>query len=235
MNLIVSLGREHLARVLKTAELSWQGYVDLLLKVQESSDKASRGWSCPVNFSPAYRDSENFQFRYALTFDYDHVTPDDVKRIREAFAPLQHLAYTTWSHTEAKPRWRYVFPLSRPATYDEFQAVSRKVASWAGIELAARESHVPAQCMFLPTVRPGEKLQSIQNSGKILDVDEVLAEYLDWTEMRLWPRRDSADTFSGAGMATDPTTKPGIVGAFCRAYTVEEAIVKFRLPYEKVR
>jgi hypothetical protein len=89
--------------------------------------------------------------------------------------------------------------------------------------------------MFLPTVRPGETLQSIQNPGKILDVDEVLAEYLDWTEMRLWPRRDSADTFSGVGVGVDPRTKSGIVGAFCRAYTVEEAIVKFNLPYEKVR
>ncbi len=92
MNLIVSLGREHLARVLKTASLSWQEYVDLLLKCTESNDKASRGWSCPVKFTPAYRDSENFQFRYALTFDYDHVTPDDVRRIREAFVSLQHLA-----------------------------------------------------------------------------------------------------------------------------------------------
>ena len=235
MNLIVSLGREHLARVLKTAELSWQGYVDLLLKVQESNDKASRGWSCPVKFTPAYRDSENFQHRYALTLDYDHVTASDMMQIHEAFVSLQHLAYTTWSHTAAKPRWRYVIPLSRPATYDEFQAVSRKVAARAGIELAARESHVPAQCMFLPTTRPGETLQSIQNPGKILDVDAVLAEYENWTDKTQWPRRDSADTFSGAGMATDPTTKPGIVGAFCRAYTVEEAIVKFRLPYEKVR
>ena len=235
MNLIVSLGREHLARVLKTAELSWQGYVDLLLKVQESSDKASRGWSCPVKFSPAYRDSENFQFRYALTFDYDHVTEAQIRHVFDTYVGLMFCAYTTWSHSPDKPRWRVVLPLSRPASYDEFQAVSRKVASWAGIELAARESHVPAQMMFLPTVRPGEKLQSIQNPGKILDVDAVLAEYENWTDKTQWPRRDEADGFSGAGLSVDPTTKPGIVGAFCRAYTVEEAIVKFRLPYEKVR
>lgn len=231
MKLIVSLGREHLARVLKTAELSWQGYVDLLLKVQESNDKASRGWSCPVEFSPAYRDSENFQHRYALTLDYDHVTASDMLHIREVYAPLQHLAYTTWSHTEAKPRWRYVIPLSRPATYDEFQAISRRVAARAGIELAARESHVPAQCMFLPTIRPGETLQSIQNPGKILDVDEVLAEYENWTDKTQWPHRAEADGVQEHGLAVDPTTKPGIVGAFCRAYSVPAAIARFRLPY----
>jgi hypothetical protein len=33
------------------------------------------------------------------------------------------------------------------------------------------------------------------------------------------------------GLAVDPTTKPGIVGAFCRAYSIPEAIARFRLPY----
>lgn len=235
MKLVVSLGREHPARVVKTAELAWPDYVDLLLKVQESDDKASRGWSCPAKFSPAYRDSENFQFRYALTFDYDRITDADLERIRDAYVAVEHLAYTTWSHTEAAPRWRYVFPLTRPVTYDEFQAISRKVAARAGIGLAARESHVPAQIMYLPTVRPGTRLSVTQNPGAWLEPDAILAEYADWTDKTQWPRRDESDRFSSAEVAADPTTKPGIVGAFCRAYTVEEAIVRFGLPYEKVR
>lgn len=231
MKLIVSLGREHPARIVKTAELEWPKYVDLLLKVQESNDKASRGWSCPAQFSPAYRDSENFRFRYALTFDYDRVTAADLERIQLAYAGVEHLAYTTWSHTEEAPRWRYVFPLSRPVTYDEFQAISRRVAARAGIGLAARESHVPAQMMYLPTVRPGTRLLVAKNPGPWIDPDAVLAEYDDWTDKTQWPRRDDTDRFSGAEMAVDPTTKPGIVGAFCRTYSVPEAIAKFRLPY----
>jgi hypothetical protein len=152
-------------------------------------------------------------------------------RIREEFVSVQHLAYTTWSHTEAKPRWRYVFPLSRPVTYDEFQAVSRQVASWAGIELAARESHVPAQMMYLPTTRPGQTLQSIDTPAERLDVDVVLAKYDNWTDKTQWPRRREADGVSEQGVAVDPTTKAGIVGAFCRAYSIPDAIAKFRLPY----
>lgn len=235
MKLIVSLGRGHLARILKTAEMSWPAYVDLLLKAPESSDKASRGWSCPVKFTPAYRDSENFQHRYALTFDYDHVTEANLETVREVYGSTCHLAYTTWSHTEDKPRWRYVIPLSRPATYDEFQAVSRKTASRAGIELAARESHVPAQCMFLPTVRPGETLQTTVNPGEVLDVDAVLAEYENWIDKAQWPHRAEADGVHERGLSVDPRTKAGIVGAFCRAYTVEQAIEKFNLPYDRVR
>lgn len=231
MKLVVSFGKDHPARVLKTQELTWDEYVDLLVRAPEATDKAARGWSCPVKFSPAYRDSENFQHRYALTFDYDHVTEANLEAIREAYFEVCHLAYTTWSHTEAKPRWRYVFPLSRPVTYDEFQAVSRAVAAWAGIELAARESHVPAQMMYLPTTRPGQQLRWERHPGEVLCVDSVLDGYDNWTDKTQWPRRLEADGVSEQGTAVDPRTKPGVVGAFCRAYTVPEAIAKFRLPY----
>lgn len=233
MKLTVALGKEHPARIVKQAELTWDEYVRLLSTAPESDDKASRGWSCPARFSPVYRDSENLQARYALTLDYDHVTDAGIARVFEILKDRVYFAYTTWSHTPEKPRWRVVVPFNRPATYDEFQAVSRQVAAKAGIELAARESHVPAQMMFLPTVRPGEKMLSRLNGGEIprLDVDAVLAEYADWTDKTSWPRRADADGVHEHGESIDPRTKPGVIGAFCRAYSVPEAIAHFRLPY----
>lgn len=231
-SLTVSFGGSHPAIVTSTREMSWQDYVNYLVKVvPETDDKASRGWSCPVRFSPPYRDSENFVERYALTFDYDHITPADLEEIRTAYAGFAHLEYTTWSHTEEAPRWRFVFPLARPVTYDEFQAISRKVADYAGIELAARESHTPAQMMFLPTVRPGATIERLLVKGPWVDPDAVLAEYENWTDRTSWPHRREGDGVGLANLSVDPREKPGMIGAFCRAYTVPDAIVKFDLPY----
>jgi len=235
MPLIVSYGSpDNLAKIVQVKTLTWDQYRAELSTPVVGTDKAAGGWSIPASFSPAYRDSENCVARYALTFDYDKVTPEDTTLIFKAYEDYEYLAYQTFSHSPDKPRWRFVFPLSRPVTFDEFQAVSRKVASWAGIELAARESHVPAQMMFLPVVKSDRGLGSVHNTGTVLNVEDVLASYMTWTDRSEWPHRKDADVLSGADVAVDPTTKPGIVGDFCRAYTISAAIEKFKLPYEHV-
>lgn len=240
MKLVVSIGGTHPATVVETREMSWDEYVVFLQGMEPvfTNDKASRGWSCPAKFSPAYRDSENFIARYALTFDYDRVTPEDLKTIFRAYKGYVFCAYKTWSHTDENPRFRFIFPLSRGVTYDEFQAISRKVASKAGIELAARESHVPAQMMFLPTFKPGTNEQGRQffeGVGRVIDADKVLATYKNWTDRKEWPHRKEGDGVHNEGEGTDPTEKPGLIGAWCRAYSIEDVIEKFNLPYEKVR
>ena len=224
-----------MARITTTRQQTWQEYVAVLTKPHVGPDKAQRGWSVPAKFSPAYRHGDNFVARYALTFDYDHVTLSDLSAIHEAYKGLTYLAYTTHSHTWDKPRWRFVFPLSRPASHDEFQAVSRAVADYAGIELTAGESHKASQMMFLPVVKAADQFDVVRGEGDRVDVDAVLASYKDWTDRSSWPRRRDGDSVHEDGESVDPRAKAGIVGDFCRAYTCEEAIVAFDLPYEKVR
>ena len=224
-----------MARITVTKQQTWPEYMRVLSNPQVGADKASRGWSVPAKFSPAYRHGDNFVARYALTFDYDHVTPADMATLTEAYSTFEHLAYTTHSHTAEKPRWRYVFPLSRPASHDEFQAVSRAVAAYAGIELIAAESFKPSQMMFLPVVKAADQFRVVHNRGMLVDVDAVLGDYDDWTDRTQWPRRREGDGVHEGDESVDPTKKPGIVGDFCRAYRISEAIEAFGLPYAKVR
>jgi predicted P-loop ATPase len=65
--------------------------------------------------------------------------------------------------------------------------------------------------------------------GDILDPDMILAEYEDWTDMSSWPV-SNGKKFSGkeeVSKAQDPYKKSGFLGAFCRAYPMEEAIGTF--------
>ncbi|HZT03737.1 MAG TPA: AAA family ATPase, partial [Steroidobacteraceae bacterium] len=231
--LIVGFGRGSLAEISRSEAMSWSDLVDLLTTPPpETDDKSARGWFIPADFEEDYRDSENFKHRYALTLDYDHISRDDLAVIKATYDSYAHVLYTTWSHSGDRPRVRVVMPLSRPAQIDEFCAVSRKVAAMAGIELASRESHVPAQMMFLPTIKPGARFSSRKNThGAWVDVDAVLATYENWTDRTSWPHRAEGDGTHKGDVQTPPSEKPGIVGAFCRAFDIPTAIQRFDLPY----
>ena len=235
--LVASVGGKHNAKIKQRWTGTWPAFVKTVLsKVPETMDKASVGWICGAEFDPPYRDSENFVARHFLTLDYDHIGVDDLPRLVDHFRQWAVLAYTTWSHSVLRPRLRVWLPLSRSVSYDEFQAVSRSVAASApgGIELAARESHVPSQYMFRPAIKPFDEFSHWEETKKeFIDVDRILADYLDWTDRSQWPHRMDGDGVHSEGSSVDPRTKPGVVGAFCRAFSISGAIERFDLPYER--
>lgn len=237
MSLVVSFGVGDLARITRVSSLEWQSFAEWLTQEPpEVADKADRGWYIPAQFDPVYRDSQNFIARHAITYDFDHVTIDTWGEVLGAWSNLAFAIYTTFSHRADRPRFRVVMPLSRPAGYDEFQALARKVAVDVGIELIARESFVPAQMMFAPTRPLGGMFTARINQGDMLDIDAVLAEYADWTDPASWPRRRDGDAVhSNTAEKVDPREKPGIIGEFNRAFTISQAIDKFDLPYRRVR
>jgi hypothetical protein len=235
--LCVSFGVGNPAAVTAVRWLDWPAFAEWLTREPpEVLDKAERGWYCPSEFDPPYRDSQNFVARHAITYDFDHVTVDTWGDVLNAWSDTAFAIYTTFSHTLERPRFRVVMPLSRPAGFDEFQAVARKVATDVGIELIARESFVPAQMMYSPTrPRLGAHAAHV-NPGNWLDVDAVLAEYADWTDVKSWPRRVDGDpVHSGNAEKVDPRDKPGIIGEFNRTFTISQAIERFELPYVRVR
>ena len=232
--LTVSFGKGDKAAVTAVKTLSWEQFAAALTtEPPESEDKSSRGWYIPATFNPVYRHGDNFVSRDAITFDFDHVGMEAWATVLQALPDMALAMYTTHSHNENAPRFRVVVPLSRPTSFDEFQAVSRKLASRFGIELAARESFTPPQMTYLPLRSLRGLFDSHIQNGTWVDVDSILREYPDWTNQLSWPRRASGDEVHAAIEGqTPPDQKEGAVGRFCRAFRVAEAIAKFDLPYK---
>jgi putative DNA primase/helicase len=235
--LCISFGSGDLAAIQTVKWLDWPTFADWLTQgPPEVQDKAARGWYIPAEFDPSYRHSENFVARHAITYDFDHVSIDTWGDAIAAWSETAFAIYTTFSHRAESPRFRVVLPLSRPAGFDEFQAIARKVATDVGIELIARESFVPAQMMFCPTRPLGGQFIAKVNPGAWLDVDAVLAEYADWTDVNSWPRRRDGDAVhAAASEKVNPREKPGIIGEFNRLFSISQAIERFDLPYRRVR
>ena len=174
------------------------------------------------------RRRETVVSRSMLTEDVDHANPDFITRFalecRYAACP-----YTTHGHTPEAPRVRIVIPFTRDVSPDEYTAIARYFAAEWGIDQFDECSYRPHQLMYWPTTPANGEFICKRLEGDWLDPDAFLAEHPEWRDCSLLPTssRESTVRAQSAARQEDPTAKTGIVGAFCRAYSVEDAIGKF--------
>lgn len=174
------------------------------------------------------RHPKNVVHRQLMTLDIDFAHRDfwDDFTLQFDNAAVLH---ATHNHCETSPRFRLIMPLSRECTPDEYVAVSRQVAGLLGIELFDKTTFETNRLMFWPSnPRDVDYYFRIQD-GQWVDVDEILNIYVDWTDTSSWPtaQREIQETKGLSKKQEDPETKKGIVGAFCRAYGIAEAIETF--------
>ena len=142
--------------------------------------------------------------------------------------------YSTHKHTPEKPRLRLVVPLARNVTPEEYQAIGRRVAADLGIDQFDDTSYQPQRMMYWPSASQDAVYVFDYCDGPFLDPDAVLATYHDWRDVSSWPMSSRVNEVikKTAAKQKDPLEKPGLVGAFCRAYSIEEAIETFVPVYQ---
>ena len=171
----------------------------------------------------------DIRHRSILCLDADFATPglwDDWLWLQGYAAAV----YSTHKHTPANPRLRLVVPLSRNVTPEEYQAVGRRVAADLGIDQFDDTSYQPQRMMYWPSASIDGEYVFQYCDGPFLDPDHVLATYHDWRDVSSWPMssRVSEVIKKAAAKQKDPLEKPGLIGAFCRAYfPIEAAIEEF--------
>lgn len=166
--------------------------------------------------------------RSGLSLDMDYATPDIIEQI-EMFFSFQCYIYSTHKHTLEKPRLRLIIPLAREVTPDEYCAVARKVADEIGIELFDDTTYEPSRLMYWPSTSSDGEFIFHEITGTLLDPDAELAKYNDWHNTAEWPvsKRQQTIVSRDIKKQADPLEKPGMVGAFCRTYSITDAIDTF--------
>jgi len=138
--------------------------------------------------------------------------------------------YTTHKHRKDNPRFRICFPLSRRVSPDEYEAIARVVASWLGIDAFDDTTYQPTRLMYYPSTSKDGEYVFNYSDAPIMDADAVLAELPDWRDPTTWPvssRVREAVRPNKSGKVEDPEEKDGIIGAFCRAYPMYDALAEF--------
>lgn len=177
----------------------------------------------------AGRTKSNIALRSCLTLDIDHAPVDLWERFAKAYTGAA-VCYSTHKHTPDSPRLRLVIPFDRDTTPEEYQAVSRMFCKNAGLlDYADRTTHDINRLFFWASTSADGEFFSKRQEGGPLNVDGVLSSYADWRDLSQWPTStaEADEVRAATDKAQDPTDKPGIIGAFCRTYTMPEAIEKF--------
>ena len=232
------------ARNWKNAEWTWERLAARLGKTVRTAETADEYAAAPKERRAEIKDVGGFvggyladgrrkrgcvMSRSLVTLDADFATAGLWEAFTAAWPGVEAVCYSTHSHRPETPRLRLVLPLSREVAPDEYGAIARRVAERVGIDLFDDTTYEAERLMFWPsTPKDGEWVHHVQHGGP-LDADKVLATYRDWRDVSAWPvsSRQTAAVRREVKEAEDPTKKRGIVGWFCRAYGVEEAIETF--------
>lgn len=177
------------------------------------------------------RKTDSVEIRQIVTLDADYPPESLLDDIDMELISIDYAyaVYSTHKHSPEKPRLRFLIPLDRPVTPDEYGAISRKLAEQIGIEYFDDTTYQPSRLMYWPSVSSDGAYVFTYKDQPWVSADQILSLYPDWTDMSYWPEssRVHMEREQLAKKQGDPTEKPGLIGAFCRAYNVEEAMEQF--------
>lgn len=178
------------------------------------------------------RGRENVQNRHVITLDADYCENDFIEQCKAVLLKESFTLYSTHKHRPGTMRIRVLVYPNRPLSVDEYPAVARRIASKIGINQFDDTTYDTNRLMYWPSCPSDGHYVFLHNDGAFIDVDKILKEYGPddaWRDFSLWPtsEREQGRIKSGLSKQGDPTTKKGVVGAFCRVFDVPAAIKEF--------
>jgi putative DNA primase/helicase len=242
-SIVIAVGRSRKETNWKNRETRWSDMVKRFSQTKRTPETFAEYMTLPKEKQDEIKDvggfvggavkdgkrkAGNVAFRQLLSLDADFVASDIWLDYTLQFTAAAIL-HSTHKHEPKKPRFRLLLPLSRPVNAEEYQAVSRYVADKVGIDHFDKTTFEFERLMYFPSTSIDAEYVFEVQDGAFLDVDSVLAAYDDWRNPLTWAysKQEKNERQKQADKLGDPLEKDGIVGAFCRTYSIHEAIESF--------
>lgn len=169
--------------------------------------------------------------RDLITLDLDALPSDGVALVTAKLDALgcAWAVYSTRKHSPVKPRLRVIIPLSTTVSGEEYEPIARRIAQGIDLLWCDPTTFQAERMMYWPSACLDAEYVFLTRDKPLLDGKRVLTTYTDWHDVRSWPTvPGTADEprISGA-KKPDPTEKTGPIGAFCREYSIPDAIETF--------
>ena len=199
---------------------------------EEQSNVKDVGGFVGGYLSGGVRKNTNVLYRSVATLDIDYGTLNVWEDFQMAFG-FAAMIYSTHKHSEKTPRYRLVFPLSRQVSPAEYEPLCRKIAAEIGIDLFDDTTYELPRLFYWPSTSKDAEYVFEYQDGPACNVDQILGQYVDYRDVSAWPvsSREGDVIAHEIKKAGDPTEKPGLIGAFCRAYSIEDVIERFLSDY----
>lgn len=169
--------------------------------------------------------------RDLITLDLDNIPAgkgDDILK-RVSGLGCAAAVYSTRKHAPYAPRLRIIIPLDETASADEYEPAARKLAALIGMEFCDPTTFEASRLMYWPSCCADSEYVFEAYDRPFCSLAGLLAMYGDWQDIAQWPQVPGAETIEKRRLVKqeDPTTKRGIVGAFCRTYSITQAMDRF--------
>ena len=224
----------------------WSEFVEKLRIPQRTPEKLEEYLNMPAaqqgslkdiggfvggTLSGPHRKADSVTGRDLITLDLDNIAAgetDNVLRKIDALG-IAYAVYSTRSHADWKPRLRVILPLDKTVTADQYEPIARKLASTIGIEMCDPTTFEASRLMYWPGCSCDSLYIFASADKPFISADGILALYADWHDVTTWPQVPGEANKAKTLLAKqqDPTTKNGLIGAFCRTYNIYGAIEKF--------
>lgn len=242
-NLNIAIGLSASSRIWKNTKITWSELVQKLSKpvvtaetykqfMHAAKDEQSKikdvGGFVGGFLTNGHRDKSSVLYRQLITLDIDFSHENfwwDFTMLFDCAAVI----HSTHKSCAEKPRHRLIIPLDREVSQEEYQAIARKIAGDMNIDLFDQSTFDVNRLMFWPSVSSDSEYYFECQDGPFLEANYVLGLYNDWHDTSEWPAASGSDDAIKQAIKKqeDPENKKGIVGLFCRAYTIQEAIAIF--------
>lgn len=223
---------EKLRTPMRSAE-TMQEYLNL--KKSEQDDRKDIGGFVAGSLAGPRRKSEAVKGRDIITLDFDNIPPGQTQEIIKRVEGLGcgYCIYSTRKHAPTSPRLRILLPFDRTSAPDEYEPAARYMAACIGMDFADPTTFETTRLMYWPSCCSDSEYVFQFSDKPMLSVDGLLTaitqKYGDWHNVSNWPQVPGADeTFRKlATKQSDPLSKSGVVGAFCRTYDIYGALDTF--------
>ena len=237
----VALGNSRKTKTWKNKKMQWSELLDRLANTTRTPETVAEYKAMGRNQQAEIKDCGGFVGGYCADGSRSNVTARSLVCLDADFADAElwgdwgllygnaAAVYSTHKHTPEKQRLRLVVPLAREVTPEEYPAIGRRIAATLGIDKFDDSTYDNGRLMYWPSTSQDGEFFFDYLDAPLLEPDEVLSSYRDWKDISSWPMSSRvADIVKkSAQKQKDPLTKGGIVGAFCRAYTIQEAIEEY--------
>lgn len=225
----IELKWSQLVEKLKKTKVTEETYKEYLkLKRDEQDEIKDVGGFVGGIITGGRRKHNAIASRYLITLDLDFANADFFEDFKLVYGNAAFI-YSTHKHSPDKPRYRLILPLDREVHSDEYEAIARKIAGILGIDLFDPTTFQPERLMYWPSTSKDAEYYWEEQKGPWLSADKVLKSYKDWRDVSQWPVSSETEKkiLRGVEKQEDPFQKPGIIGVFCREYSIQDAIDKF--------
>lgn len=246
MKIRISAGNSRKAKTWMPQELYWSEFVKKLEQPIRTGETFMEYLSFPKAKQDEIKDvggfvggellgeqrrNGNAGKRSLLTLDADHIRAGGTSEILSILETLgcAYVVYSTRKHEEAAPRLRVVVPLDIPATPDEYEPIARRLAEYIGMGIFDPTTFETVRLMYWPSCSCDSQYRFQFADKPFLSKDGMLKTYENWRDVAEWPEIPGAAKIRNrsARKQGSPLEKKGIVGAFCKTYTIEQAMETF--------